>query len=210
MPKFLDYSSEEDFNASLRVAVKATFGANPNVAIKPKPKKKQWEDSSDSEQEEVLPVIQAQQTEISSSGTSIVPETLSSDDKVHDDNHPSKHAEESKRKSNASSSKTNQQQQKTENSDTEYSLEDIGVEVKPLFDDEFNQEDSPLCMPAHGDPSQQSICLNRYSARCLIDHQVIGVKWLYERYCRKEGAILGDDMVSLEGCFFLPTASIAL
>ena len=66
----------------------------------------------------------------------------------------------------------------------------------PRFAADFNQPDCPLTLQAvrninksQGLSMQAEV--NHFAARCLFDHQVTGVKWLWEKYAQRKGAILG-------------------
>lgn len=69
----------------------------------------------------------------------------------------------------------------------------------PNFSLDFTQPDYSLALHAIWSINKsQGLSMraevNRYAARYLFDHQVEGVKWLWEKYCQQKGAILGDDM----------------
>jgi SNF2 family DNA or RNA helicase len=63
------------------------------------------------------------------------------------------------------------------------------VEYRPYVStDTFPNNDATIELPFRNDESR---LINRYIARNLISHQVEGVKWLWEKYALREGAILG-------------------
>jgi len=61
------------------------------------------------------------------------------------------------------------------------------MDYRPNFTKPFSQEDAPLSL----DDKNSDIKVNRYIARYLLPHQVVGVKWLWSKYSKRQGAILG-------------------
>ena len=49
-------------------------------------------------------------------------------------------------------------------------------------------------LPLPGSNGIADSAVNCHLASCLLDHQVAGVRWLWEKYCLAQGCILGDDM----------------
>ena len=63
---------------------------------------------------------------------------------------------------------------------------------KHVDEDSKQRPFEPLVLPAmYGRPQRQ---VPPSAAQFLLPHQVDGVHWLWEKYCVKQGAILGDDM----------------
>lgn len=74
-------------------------------------------------------------------------------------------------------------------------------EYIPCLNIPYNQNDSPLILHeitsssvASNLPCDKDKQVNRYIARYLMNHQVDGIKWLWDKYALKQGGILGDDM----------------
>ena len=49
-------------------------------------------------------------------------------------------------------------------------------------------------LPLPGSNGVPGSAVNCHLASCLLDHQVAGVLWLWDKYCLAQGCILGDDM----------------
>jgi hypothetical protein len=77
-------------------------------------------------------------------------------------------------------------------------IQDDSYDVKPSFTIDFRQNDSNIALPSLAtDPHDCPRIVNRYIARYLLNHQVDGVKWMWNRYLTGNGAILGDGKLFL-------------
>lgn len=73
--------------------------------------------------------------------------------------------------------------------------DEVGVDWLDCHPNSFkiNRDEEPLILES--DNEEIPDChVNQYANRFLMDHQVIGVKWLWSKYCASTGCILGDDM----------------
>lgn len=59
----------------------------------------------------------------------------------------------------------------------------------PNFTGPHKQPDEPIVLS--GKNGIQDAVIHRWAARSLMDHQVVGVRWLWDNYCEKKGCILG-------------------
>lgn len=59
-----------------------------------------------------------------------------------------------------------------------------------LPDIPFNQPQEPMML----NTDEHSCYVNKYAARYLMNHQIEGIRWLWDKYQKQQGAILGDEM----------------
>lgn len=67
-------------------------------------------------------------------------------------------------------------------------------EYRPAFESPFVQQDADVILYHESGTGMDRYKVNRHVARYLLDHQVVGVKWLFGKVFDGDGAILGDDM----------------